>query len=122
MNEILVTPFLQSLFTSIKFKINKKSIDRFFFHLVFYQYLLDDDEEVRTNACFGMGVLCVAANQQLIGQYQVILNRLSQVLSKETNIRMIDNICSCLCRMIVVSPTNVPLGQVYDFQRRYFIL
>ncbi len=79
---------------------------------MFYQYLLDDDEEVRTNACFGMGVLCKVANQQLIGQYEVILNRLSQVLIKETNLRMIDNICSCLCRMIVVSPTHVPLGQV----------
>lgn len=79
---------------------------------MFYQYLLDDDEEVRTNACFGIGVLCVAANQQLIGQYEAILSRLSQVLSKETNLRMIDNICSCLCRMIVISPTHVPLGQV----------
>jgi hypothetical protein len=82
------------------------------FLLVFYQYLLDDDEEVRTNACFGMGVLCIVANQQLLGQYETILNRLSQVLIKETNIRMIDNICSCLCRMIVVSTTHVPLGQV----------
>jgi hypothetical protein len=94
MNEGLVTPFLQSLFT------------------MFYQYLIDDDEEVRTNACFGMGVLCIVANQQLIGQYEIILNRLSQVLIKEINLRMIDNICSCLCRMIVVSPKHVPLGQV----------
>jgi hypothetical protein len=81
---------------------------------VFYQYLLDEDEEVRTNACFGMGVLCMVAKQQLIGQYEVILNRLSQVLSKETNLRMIDNVCSCLCRMIVVSPKHLPLGQVSE--------
>ncbi|CAF1179561.1 unnamed protein product [Rotaria sordida] len=94
MNETLITPYLQSLFT------------------MFYQYLLDEDEEVRTNACFGMGVLCIVANQQLLGQYETILNRLSQVLIKETNLRMIDNICSCLCRMIVVSPKHVPLEQV----------
>ena len=79
---------------------------------MFYQYLLDDDEEVRTNACFGMGVLCVVANQQLLGQYEAILSRLSHILSKETNRRMIDNVCSCLCRMIFVSPKHVPLGQV----------
>jgi hypothetical protein len=79
---------------------------------VFYQYLLDDDEEVRTNACFGMGVLCIVANQHLVGQYEVILNRLSHVLSKETDKRMIDNICSCLCRMILISSKHVPLGQV----------
>ena len=82
------------------------------FFQVFYQYLLDDDEEVRTNACFGMGVLCMVANQQLLAQYETILSRLSQVLSKETNLRMIDNISSCLCRMIVVSPRHVPLEQV----------
>jgi len=84
---------------------------------VFYQYLLDDDEEVRTNACFGMGVLCIVANQQLVGQYEVILNRLSHVLSKETNKRMIDNICSCLCRMILISPKHVPLGQVSSMNK-----
>lgn len=94
MNETLITPHLQSLFT------------------MFYQYLLDEDEEVRTNACFGMGVLCAVANQHLLGQYETILNRLSQVLIKETNRRMIDNICSCLCRMMVVSTKHVPLGQV----------
>ncbi len=85
---------------------------------MFYQYLIDDDEEVRTNACFGMGVLCIVANQQLIGQYEIILNRLSQVLIKEINLRMIDNICSCLCRMIVVSPKHVPLGQV-NFKKKF---
>lgn len=79
---------------------------------MFYQYLLDEDEEVRTNACFGMGVLCVVANQHLVGQYETILNRLSHVLSKESNLRMIDNISSCLCRMIRVSSQHVPLGQV----------
>ncbi len=84
---------------------------------MFYQYLLDDDEEVRTNACFGMGVLCIVANQQLVGQYEVILNRLSHVLSKETNKRMIDNICSCLCRMILISPKHVPLGQVSSMNK-----
>ncbi|CAF1456207.1 unnamed protein product [Rotaria sp. Silwood1] len=94
MNELLITPYLQSLFT------------------MFYQYLIDDDEEVRTNACFGMGVLCAIANQQLLSQYETILNRLSHVLIKETNLRMIDNICSCLCRMIVVSSKHVPLEQV----------
>lgn len=79
---------------------------------MFYQYLLDEDEEVRTNACFGMGVLCACAQQQLVGQYQNILARLSQMLSKETDLRMIDNVISCLCRMIVVSPSHVPLSQV----------
>jgi len=80
--------------------------------IVFYQYLLDDDEEVRTNACFGLGVLCQVAGQHLVNQYETILNRLSHVLSKETNRRMIDNICSCICRMILISPKHIPLGQV----------
>ncbi|CAF3140795.1 unnamed protein product [Rotaria socialis] len=94
MNEALLAPYLQSLFT------------------MFHQYLIDDDDEVRTNSCFGMGVLCALANQHLIGQYETILTRLSHVLVKETHPRMIDNICSCLCRMIVVSPQHVPLEQV----------
>lgn len=80
--------------------------------LVFYQYLLDEDEEVRTNACFGLGVLCAVAQGHLLGQYEMILARLSQVLSRESNRRMIDNILSCLCRMIVVSSKHVPLNQV----------
>lgn len=85
---------------------------------MFYQYLIDDDEEVRTNSCFGMGVLCAVANQHLLGQYETILNRISHILSKETNLRMIDNISSCLCRMIVVSPKHVPLEQV-SFRQCY---
>lgn len=79
---------------------------------MFYQYLLDEDEEVRTNACFGMGVLCVAGQQQLVGQYEAILTRVSHLLGKETDGRMIDNVISCLCRMILVSSKNVPLSQV----------
>ena len=59
-----------------------------------------------------MGVLCACAQQQLVGQYQNILTRLSQLLSKETDLRMIDNVISCLCRMIVVSRSHVPLSQV----------
>ncbi|CAF4599705.1 unnamed protein product, partial [Rotaria sp. Silwood2] len=105
MNEILVTPYLQSLFT------------------MFYQYLLDDDEEVRTNACFGMGVLCAVANQQLLSQYETILNRLSQVLIKETNLRMIDNICSCLCRMIVVNQKLVnSFRKIFTMQNNQTII
>jgi hypothetical protein len=79
---------------------------------VFYQYLLDADQEVRTNACFGMGVLCAVAQQHLLGQYELVLSRLSQILMKESDRRMIDNILSCLCRMIVVSTVHVPLNQV----------
>ena len=86
---------------------------------MFYQYLLDEDDEVRTNACFGLGVLCAVAQGHLLGQYEMILSRLSQVLTKESNQRMIDNVLSCLCRMIIVSAKHVPLNQVkteYSFQ------
>ena len=110
-NEALLAPYLQSLFTSA-FASRSVSEQMTGSILVFYQYLLDEDEEVRTNSCFGMGVLCQAAQQQLLGQYETILSRLSQVLSKETDRRMIDNVCSCLCRMMVVSPKHVPLNQV----------
>ena len=83
---------------------------------MFFQYLLDEDDEVRTNACFGLGVLCAVAQGHLLGQYETILARLSQVLTRETNRRMIDNVLSCLCRMIVVSPKHVPLNQVRPFE------
>ncbi|CAF1035364.1 unnamed protein product, partial [Didymodactylos carnosus] len=101
MTEDVVRPYIQSLY-----------------HM-FYEYLPDQDSEVRTNSVFGMGVLCLTAKQQLFPQYETILNRLSSLLINEKNLRAIDNICSCLCRMMLVSTSHVPLNAVLPVLFQY---
>lgn len=44
--------------------------------------------------------------------YNEMLKMLSDTLAKETNRRVIDNICGAVCRMITSNPAAVPVGQV----------
>ena len=46
---------------------------------------------------------------------------LSDTLAKETNRRVIDNICGAVCRMITSNPSAVPVGQVSTFYLLFFV-
>ncbi|XP_036374883.1 importin-4-like [Megalops cyprinoides] len=73
----------------------------------------DSDAEVRNNSVFGLGSLAEAAGPILTPDYPMMLSLFSSLMSKESDRRVIDNVCAALCRMIMSNTECVPLEQVF---------
>nr|XP_022312451.1 importin-4-like isoform X1 [Crassostrea virginica] len=89
-----VVPFLQKLYP------------------LFLKFVKDADDEVCSNAVFGLGCLCASCGDHLTRQYSEILKTLHEVMTKTSNERVHDNVCAATCRMIMTSKNSLPLGQV----------
>uniref|UniRef100_A0A672IT29 Importin subunit beta-1/Transportin-1-like TPR repeats domain-containing protein n=1 Tax=Salarias fasciatus TaxID=181472 RepID=A0A672IT29_SALFA len=72
----------------------------------------DSDAEVRNNSVFGLGCLAEAAGPIIVSDYPTMLSVFSNMLSKESDLRVIDNLCAALCRMILSNVDAVPLDHV----------
>lgn len=72
----------------------------------------DSDPEVRNNSVFGLGCLAQAAGPGIVSDYPMMLSVFSNLLTKESDLRVIDNLCAALCRMIMSNVQAVPLEQV----------
>lgn len=72
----------------------------------------DSDPEVRNNSVFGLGCLAQAAGPICVSDYPMMLSVFSNMLTKESDLRVIDNLCAALCRMIMSNVDCVPLEQV----------
>lgn len=72
----------------------------------------DSDPEVRSNSVFGLGCMAQAAGPVAVSDYPTMLSVFSNMLSKESDLRVIDNVCAALCRMIMSNKEAVPLEQV----------
>ncbi|XP_076017261.1 importin-4 [Genypterus blacodes] len=72
----------------------------------------DSDAEVRNNSVFGLGCLAQAAGPIVIADYPMMLSVFSNLLVRESDRRVIDNLCAALCRMILSNVEVVPLEQV----------
>ncbi|XP_064599081.1 importin-4-like isoform X2 [Liolophura sinensis] len=79
---------------------------------VFMKGLRDEDEEVRSNAAYAVGILVSNGGHNLHPHYPEVLKTLFDVLGKESNGRVIDNICAAACRLVSVNSGAVPLDQV----------
>lgn len=73
----------------------------------------DSDPEVRNNSVFALGSLAQAAGPIVANDYPMMLSLFSNLLSKESDLRVIDNLCAALCRMILSHVEGVPLEQVF---------
>lgn len=73
----------------------------------------DSDAEVRNNSVFGLGCLAQAAGPIVVSDYPMMLSVFSNLLTKESDLRVIDNLCAALCRMIMSNVDVVPLEQVF---------
>lgn len=73
----------------------------------------DSDPEVRNNSVFGLGSLAQAAGPIITPDYPMMLSLFSSLMSKESDRRVIDNVCAALCRMIMSNTECVPLEQVF---------
>ncbi|XP_034416059.1 importin-4 isoform X1 [Cyclopterus lumpus] len=72
----------------------------------------DSDPEVRNNSVFGLGCLAQATGPIGISDYPMMLSVFSNMLTRESDLRVIDNLCAALCRMIMSNVDAVPLEQV----------
>lgn len=84
-----------------------------------HKRLSDEDPEAKSNAAYGMGLLCLNSDntKETLPNYNTILGLLEPLLRKttgasESEARLLDNAAGCVSRMIKKSPESVPLEQV----------
>ncbi|XP_063157660.1 importin-4 isoform X2 [Candoia aspera] len=73
----------------------------------------EEDQEVRSNAVFGLGVLAEHGGEAMHEHYPKILALLSNLISQERNSRVTDNVCGAVARMMMGSPGGMPFEQVF---------
>ncbi|XP_069490065.1 importin-4 [Ambystoma mexicanum] len=78
----------------------------------------EEDEEVRSNAIFGLGILLEQGKEAAFDQYPKVLGLLSSAISREQNARTMDNICGAVARMIITNAVGVPVDQVLPVMLR----
>ncbi|CAH2294413.1 importin-4 [Pelobates cultripes] len=78
----------------------------------------DEDNEVRSNSVFGLGVLAEHGGDIIQQQYPKLLSILSSIISCEKNARVMDNVCGAVSRMVLSHPNGVPLEQVFPVMLR----
>ena len=82
--------------------------------------LSDEDPETKSNAAFGMGLLCAnsGSEQEVLSNYNTVIGLLEPLLQSktpgksDTEARLLDNAVGCLSRMIKRSHSNIPLEEV----------
>ena len=88
---------------------------------VFLKRLSDEDPETKSNAAFGIGMLCENSTDanQILSNYGTILGKLEPLLDAssssgddDSHARLLDNAAGCVSRMVKKSPQNVPLEEV----------
>ncbi|KAL5021050.1 hypothetical protein ScPMuIL_000205 [Solemya velum] len=82
---------------------------------VFMKFIKDveEDDEVRSNAVFSLGVLAENSPEKLLPQFPEIMKCLFAIMNKEVeNAHLVDNICAATCRLVSVNKVVVPLEHV----------
>ena len=90
---------------------------------VLLKRLSDEDPETKSNAAFGIGLLCEKSTdaKEVLSNYVSILTKLEPLLdapsspaqgTDDPHARLLDNAAGCVSRMIKKSPQNVPLEDV----------
>lgn len=74
--------------------------------------LNDEDDEVKSNAAFAIGMICKSSPADISPRYPEILAKLYPLLQATSNEPMVDNACGAICRMILSRPALVPNDQV----------
>jgi len=82
---------------------------------VFMNALNDEDEDVRNNAVYGLGELVLWGGQPMATHYNQILSNLSNLLGRESEPRVIDQIVGAVARFVTVSgngASGVPVNEI----------
>lgn len=79
---------------------------------VFVGLTRDHDDDVRNNAIYGLGEMALHGGDAVFESYPSILQTLSAQLGHEENARVIDQIVSAVCRLVLANRALVPLAEV----------
>lgn len=79
---------------------------------VFQRMLKEEDDEVRSNAVFAMGMLAANGGEVMRERHPEVLKHLLEMMEKEENGRVMDNACAAICRMIWTNGVNLPLQHI----------
>ncbi|OZJ01999.1 hypothetical protein BZG36_04727 [Bifiguratus adelaidae] len=79
---------------------------------IFLHSLTDEEEEVKSNAAYGIGVVCAYSQNDVTSQYQAILSALYPLFQTATLPNATDNATGAVARMILRNASAVPLDQV----------
>ena len=75
--------------------------------------LSDEDPETKSNAAYGVGLLCASSSSpEIKNSYGAILSKLEPLLHSEQKARILDNAAGCVSRMIMKHPDAVPVADV----------
>uniref|UniRef100_A0A2L2Y6J1 Importin-4 n=1 Tax=Parasteatoda tepidariorum TaxID=114398 RepID=A0A2L2Y6J1_PARTP len=101
-----------------------RTVKPFISHLqpVFLGGMRDENEEVRSNSVYGLGVLAENAKELVFDQYPTYLQALSNMIASEEDRRTKDNVCGAIARLIKTNPEGVPLDQVFPVFLQYLPL
>ena len=75
--------------------------------------MFSNDDEIRSNAIFTIGVLCSQSKNALSQFYPQIIQDLYSILKKEKNKQSMDNVCGSLARLFVCA--NLANTQSIDY-------
>ncbi|EGF82165.1 hypothetical protein BATDEDRAFT_86921 [Batrachochytrium dendrobatidis JAM81] len=79
---------------------------------LFIKSLRDEDDEVRSNGAFGIGLLIYYSTTDLSSYYPQLLQLLYPFFTIDSKSNMSDNACGAVARMILRCSQAVPLDQV----------
>ncbi|XP_022799795.1 importin-4-like [Stylophora pistillata] len=80
---------------------------------VFMTSLKDEDDEVRSNAIYGLGIMAFYGGDLITPHYPTILEALFVILSQNQPPRVVDNICGAVSRMVMANRNFIPLEKVF---------
>ncbi|ELT89259.1 hypothetical protein CAPTEDRAFT_159396 [Capitella teleta] len=78
---------------------------------LFLQSIKDEDEEVRSNSVYALGVTMANGGSSMHSNYQYVSKNLLRMMKEEEDPRAMDNICAALCRMIDSKQDALPLSE-----------
>lgn len=79
---------------------------------LFIKACADEDQSVRSNAAYALGILVGNSQIDLTSQYPVILTALHPLFSNQPVPNITDNATGAVARLIIARPDAVPLDQV----------
>ncbi|KAI9321271.1 armadillo-type protein [Dichotomocladium elegans] len=79
---------------------------------LFLKATSDEDESVRSNAAFALGVLVASTSADLTQQYPAILTALHPLFANQSMGNTTDNAAGAVARLILAHPEAIPMDQV----------
>ncbi|CAB4443681.1 unnamed protein product [Rhizophagus irregularis] len=81
---------------------------------LYLKALGDEEEEVRSNSAFAIGVLCQYTTIDISSKYNEILTRIYPLFTGKYVLNVTDNACGAVCRMIIKCSQVIPIDQVLE--------